>query len=301
MQLILKQIILSILVIATTVTSFAGKASAKPLAVFVSILPQKTIVEQIGGKLVSVQVMVPPGAGPATYEPKPSQMARLSRTSIYFSVGVPFEKAWLPKIGGANPKMEIVPTDQDIPKLPMARHEHEGHEEDHHDHGHEEAHTLDPHVWLSPGLIKMMARNIQVALIRQLPDHRDQLKTNLTTFENELDHVDQQIRQLLTPLKGRHFMTFHPSWGYFAHTYGLTQIPVEVEGKEPKPAQLKDIIRNAEKLNIKAIFVQPQFSTRTARIIADMIGGRLITADPLAPDLLDNLLRQARALEKALR
>jgi len=274
--------------------AWINEVSADPLDVFVSILPQKAIVQHIGKDLVSVQVMVSPGVNPATYEPKPGQMARLSHTRLYFSVGVPFENAWLPRFAAANPKMVIVPSDQGIKKLPMAPHDDDSR-------GQHDEELLDPHVWLAPLLIKTMARNVQAALVRQMPEHREQLSHNLITFEKELDSVDHTIRQMLEPLRGKHFFVFHPSWGYFANTYGLIQVPVEIEGKAPKPAQLKDLIEEAQKLKIKAIFVQPQFSTRSAQIIADAIGGRVITADPLAPDLLENLVRQAQAFKDALR
>lgn len=284
-------------------------AAAAPLEVFVSILPQKTIVQKIGGELVHVSVMVPPGAGPATYEPKPSQMARLSRSAIYFSVGVPFEQAWLPKFAAANPGMRIVPTDHGIEKRAMAEHHHDAERQTHddaeyHDHDGDDTpaeHVLDPHVWLAPALIKVMAENIFNALDERLPGHGELLRQNLTAFKSDVDDADEEASALLAPLKGRRFMVFHPSWGYFAQAYGLIQIPVEIEGKAPKPAQLERLIREAREQAVKVIFVQPQFSTRTARIIADSIGGRVITADPLAADLLENLVRQARAIEEALR
>ena len=168
---------------------FSGNApAANKLPVFVSIVPQKYFVQQIGKELVDVQAMVQPGASPATYEPKPRQMADLSETKIYFAIGVPFESAWLGKIGAANPNMRVVHTDNGIKKLAMAAHHHhrddhaeehhvgEHHETDHHHeknehHGeaaHEEDHHehtgLDPHIWLSPPLVKIQAHNILVAL-----------------------------------------------------------------------------------------------------------------------------------------
>lgn len=272
-------------------------AAAEPLHLFVSILPQKYIVEQIGKQWVEVDVMVPPGAGPATYEPKPSQMAALMKCQIYFSVGVPFEKAWLPKIKSANANMNIVNTDQGIDKRPMRDHHH--HDAQHHP---DDLDQLgDPHIWLSPPLIKKMARTIHQALTQALPERSQSLKQNLDDFEQALDRIDQQIQELLSKVQARHFLIFHPSWGYYTQRYGLVQIPIEIEGKAPKPAELKQLIDRAKALNVKAIFIQPQFSTRTAQIIADAIGAQVILADPLAENLLDNLLQQAKRFQQAVR
>jgi zinc transport system substrate-binding protein len=270
---------------------FGAPAVAAPLPVFVSIQPQKQMVQQIGGDAVNVQVMVPPGAEPHTYEPKPSQLAALTRTRIYFSVGVPFERKWLPKFTAINGRMEIIATDQGIQKLPMTYgdHDEEGTEGD--------ASRLDPHTWLSPPLIKIMARNIRAALVKADPSHADHYDRHYAIFLHQLDSLDQRIRHLLTNEKGAGFMVFHPSWGYFARTYGLVQIPIEIEGKEPKPAQLQHMMREARSRNIQAIFAQPEFSTRSVQVIAEAIGARVVKADPLASDSMEQLLRLAEAIE----
>ena len=88
--------------------------------VFVSILPQRYFVEQIGGERVDVQVMVLPGASPTTYEPKSRQMVAIAKAKIYFSIGVPFEAVWLEKIFASIKKLRVVPMDRGIQKVPMA-------------------------------------------------------------------------------------------------------------------------------------------------------------------------------------
>ncbi|MCK5723282.1 MAG: zinc ABC transporter substrate-binding protein, partial [Gammaproteobacteria bacterium] len=96
------------------------------------------------------------------------------------------------------------------------------------------------------------------------------------------------------------FMVFHPSWGYFADTYGLKQVAVEIEGKNPKPSQLKELIEHAKEQGIKIIFVQPQFSSKSAKLVAREIGGRVAVADPLAQDWSANLRAVAREFKGAL-
>ncbi len=273
--------------------------AADPLPVFVSILPQKYFVQQIGMDLVKVQVLVQPGANPATYEPKPAQMTDLTAARIYFSIGVPFESVWLKKIAAANPELTIIPTDRGIRKLTMAAHHDADQNEEaqpakahHHD-------LRDPHIWTSPPLVMMQARTILIALQTGDPAHRAVYESNYRHFVNDLLELDAALRQILSGKKGSSFLVFHPSWGYFADAYGLHQIAIEIEGKNPKPAQLQELIGLAKAKNIKAVFAQPQFSSRNAGVIAKAIGGRVILADPLALDWGANLRRQAHLFEAA--
>ena len=274
--------------------------------VFVSILPQKYFVEQLAGDLVDVQVMVKPGASPATYEPKASQMKKLSASDIYFAIGVPFERAWLTRIAGVNPRMRIVRTDAGIEKRSMEKHLHDeeqhGEEEGHH-HGESskvEEDGFDPHIWLSPVLVKKQAALIAASLKEFLPNHATQLENNLAGFQVRLDALDAQLHQILDGKKGLRFMVFHPSWGYFARNYGLVQIPIEIEGKGPKSSQLRELILFAREEGIKVIFAQPQFSSKSAELVAREIDGQVISVDPLAEDWLTNMKVVAEKFRDAI-
>ena len=282
---------------ATFLLLCGGHAQAgKKLAVFVSIPPQKYFLQQIGRQRVDVQVMVQPGASPATYEPKPRQMAAISRTHIYFAIGVPFEKIWLKKIAAANPDMQVVHTDQGIQKIPMAANyaESEQHREKN------QPGEFDPHIWLSPSLVMIQARTILNALVEIDPDHRAVYETNTKVFLSKLEALDADFKNMFAGKQGFEFLVFHPSWGYFARSYGLQQVPIEIEGKDPKPAQLKELIEHAKKKHINVIFVQPQFSSRSAELVAKEIGGRVIFADPLASDWSGNLREVAQKFKVAL-
>ena len=295
---------------ALIVTGCWGTASAEGLPVFVSIVPQKYFVQQIGGDLVDVQVMVKPGASPALYEPRPGQMAAISKAGAYFSIGVPFEGAWLDRIASANPHMMVVPTDGGIQKIPMVAHpqsdwkaEAEVHREDrpdgdvnHHEHG-----IFDPHIWLAPPLVKTQARHILNALLELDGANRKTYESNYRKFLRELDVLDRELNEIFRDRTGLSFMVFHPSWGYFAQTYQLNQIPIEMEGKEPKPSQLRELIGNARDHRVKVIFVQPQFSRKSAEMIAREIDGRVVVADPLAENWSQNLLGVARRIQSALK
>jgi len=279
--------------------SVGAPAEAK-MTVFASILPQRYFIEQIAKDRVEVQVMVEPGASPATYEPKPRQMVELTEAAAYFAIGVPFERAWLHKIAAANPSMKVVHTDRGIEKIPMAAHHHgnDFHKENTHPHAHG---IPDPHVWPSPPLAMIQARNIFAALVEIDPAHLDAYAKNYRAFVQTLTELDTELMKMFSR-KGRNdrFMVFHPSWGYFARAYGLTQVPIEIEGKVPKPAQVKDLIEHALEHDVRVVFVQPQFSTQHAEFIAREIGGRVVFADPLAPDWAANLREQARAFRTAI-
>ncbi len=287
--------------------AFAPAAQAKKLTVFVSILPQKYFVEQIAKDLADVTVMVQPGASPATYEPKPGQMTALSKAALYFAIGVPFEDSWLARISSANPGLTVIHTDRDIEKIPMAHHDHsieehhnqEAEGRDEHEGNHHDDQGLDPHIWLSPELVKIQAEVIFTALKTIDPSHQSVYETNYNDFSRRLEILDKDLHDLFKNRKGFRFMVFHPSWGYFAKNYDLVQVPIEIEGKNPKPAQLKELIKDARKSNISVIFVQPQFSTRNAKLIAREINGRVIFADPLSPDWMTNMKDVAQKFMEA--
>jgi zinc transport system substrate-binding protein len=269
------------------------------LPVFVSIAPQKYFLEQIGKDLVDTQVLVQPGASPHTYEPKPSQMQALSKAEIFFSIGVTFENAWLNKIASSNPGLRIVRTDENIHKISMQGHHHHddnGHKHHHHHHG-----IPDPHIWLSPPLVKIQALSILNALQQVDPSNSTKYEANYKDFIAEIDLLHSELTQIFSEKEGTPFMVFHPSWGYFADTYGLKQVPIEVEGKDPKPAQLMEVIKYARENNIKVIFVQPQFSSRSAEMVAKEIGGEVVSIDPLALNWSENLRQVGLIFENILK
>jgi zinc transport system substrate-binding protein len=253
------------------------------------------MVEKIAGDTVDVLVIVSPNANHETYEPKPSQMKFLAKSDIYFAVGLPFERVWLDRFTAASPKMNIIDTGAGIEKIELLEHHHDEHAE-HHDHDAEHNHDadhdedeLDPHIWLDPVLIKTQSKTIADALSSKYPQNAAIYMKNYENFAKELDELDTNLSKKLSVLKNRSFFVFHPSWGYFAKRYDLEQIFVEVEGKEPKAAELIEIVKKAKAENIKALLVEPQVSEKNAKIIADEIGAKLIKVDPMKKDLSRNL------------
>jgi zinc transport system substrate-binding protein len=233
-------------------------------------------------------------------------MTALTRAQVYFAIGVNLEEVWLPRLADANRAMLVVKTQEGVEKIPMAEHHHDdgdGHEAAHEEHEGKEHGILDPHIWLDPVRVKIIARNTCAGLIQADPAHKDAFQANLAAFLKELDDLNEAIAGKLAPLPAekRTFMVFHPSWGYFAKRYGLTQVAIEAGGSEPSPRHLAEIIEHGRELGVSVVFVQPQFSRRSANVIASELDARVVPLDPLAENWKDNLLHAADAFDQALR
>lgn len=292
-----KYTILSVILLSVLL-SLPLVSAADKVQVLVSIPPQTYFVQRIGGELVEVASMLPPGAFPHTFEPTAKQMKALSQAELYVRIQVEFEQAWWDKIVAANPGMSVVDSTQTIDWLEGTAHHHEeGTEEAKDEHEHN---GRDPHVWLSPAAVKLQTEAIYQGLIHVDPVHKDTYLRNKEQFVADLEALDQEIRQILAGLKNRTFMVFHPSWAYFARDYQLQQLSIELEGKEPSAAEMAQIMKTAQAQNIRAIFVQPQTSKRSAEIIASQIGAQVKVLDPLAADWLENLRRVAQTLAESL-
>ncbi len=259
--------------------------------IVVSILPQKTFVQKIAKDRAMVTVMVPPGSSPHSYEPKASQMIALSKADIYFSIDIEFEEAWLDKFKFQNKNLKFIDMGENIEKIVMVDHHHDD-KSKHHD-------DLDPHIWTSPKNVSIMAYTIYKSLVALDPKSETFFKQNLEEFLAEIKSTDKTIRNIFKDTKADHiFMVFHPSWGYFAKTYNLRQLAVEVEGKNPKQKELIAIIKQVRKENIKVIIAQPEFSDKSARAIAKEGGITLKKLSPLHKEWSKNLIEMAKTCAK---
>lgn len=264
----------------------------------VSILPQKTFVEAIGGDKVNVALMVKPGNSPHTYEPKPSQMRDISKADIYFSIGVEFENIWLPKFTNQNKKMKVIDLSSGVNKLAMVEHHDEegGDEEKHDEHEHHHG-ALDPHIWTSTDNVKIIAKNIFEALVKVDPKNEEYYDKNYDKFIDTIEETNYQITTIFKDLpRNAKFMVFHPSWGYFAKQYLLIQMPIEVEGKSPKPKAIAKIIEHAKEEGVKAIFTNPEVSDNVAKQIANELNIPVINVSPLKSNWSQNLINLAKAI-----
>lgn len=256
------------------------------VGVAVTILPQAEFVEKVGGEKVRVTVMVPPGASPHTYEPKPAQMAALAEAEMYAKVGsgVEFELVWMDKLVATNKELVVVDCSKGVTLREMVAEEEPEEEDEHHG-------RMDPHIWMSPVNARIMVSNICDGLVAVDPANRGYYEQNRDAYRQQLEEIDREMREGLAAVKNRRFMVYHPAFGYFAAEYGLTMIPIEEEGKEPTAAGLKRLIEQAKAQGIRVIFAEPQFNPKSAEVIAEAIGGRVVLIDSLAKDYIGNLRR----------
>ena len=264
----------------------------KTVSVMVGILPQAYFVEQIGSPYVAVTVLLGPGKSAETYEPTPREISQLFDADVYFQIGMPFEKRLLEKAIGMKSNVHIVDTRKGI-TLRFFK------EESGRGHTHGEGET-DPHIWLDPQLVRIQARTMANELKRLDPAHAAAYEANFNHFDSALSQTDAAIAALLAPCREASLYVFHPGFGYFADRYGLNQISVESEGKEPGAQRLAELIGRAKKDSVRIVFTQPEFSPKMAEAIAATISAKVAPLDPLAYDYLNNLQHMARAIREAL-
>jgi zinc transport system substrate-binding protein len=270
------------------------------LPVFAGIPPLAYLVEQIGGKHVEVDVLVSPGQDPHTFEPTPQQVLALGKATIFFQIDMPFERVLLEKVREGNRRLMVVDTTAGITKRRMDApccEQPGGHGHDHH----VEGGAPDPHVWLSPPLVMVQARNIAAALCRADPRHRDDYTRNLAALVGRLDALHQRIQRMLAPYRGRSFYVFHPGFGYFADAYGLRQEAVEAGGRMPTPKQLRALIVEARADGIHTIFVQPQYAPQSAQVVADALGAKVVAINGLGNNLIEDIGQIATRIDTALK
>jgi zinc transport system substrate-binding protein len=244
--------------------------------VAVSVLPLAWLVERLAGDRVRVEVMIPPGASEVSYEPALPQLEAAARASLYVKLGHPafeFEAAWLDDLLTGRAGLPVVDACAGVPLR-----------------------AEDPHVWTSPRAMAVMARNVATGLEAILPDQGPALRANLAGLLDEIDAVDNDLRAILADRRGARFLVLHPAWGHLAADYGLEQIAVEREGKEPGVRELAELAERARADGIRVVFVQPQLELRSASALAAEIGAEVESLDPLARDWPGNLRHVARRI-----
>ncbi|WP_167506078.1 metal ABC transporter solute-binding protein, Zn/Mn family [Desulfosediminicola flagellatus] len=291
----MKKILLLLLI---SLCFLAGSSSYAAVEVFVSIPPQKWLVDKVGGEQVTSRVLVGEGQDPHTFSPTPRQMAALSRAKIWFIMEMEFEEQLVKKVKQVAPDLQIIDIAHHVQKISAVEDEHGEEHHGHDDHNDHEA--KDPHVWLSPPNLMIMAEEISETLAQVDTANRSVYSANLADVKAELLLLHKENSKKLAPYSGNSFYVFHPSFGYFASAYGLKQEAVETGGKSPGPRQLSKLIAQARAEKVKVIFVQPQFDPKSARAVAAAIGGEVVPLNALAADVAGNLKIMATKIEAAL-
>ena len=286
---------LSLHIVLVSFMSFMVQCSQErttdELNVVVSIVPLQEFVEKVGGEKVNVTVMVPPGASPHAYEPSPAQLMRVSKAHMYVKVGTPieFEIAWLDRLLSMNSTMYVCDASIGIDLITVSGDDEHGFS------------SIDPHIWLSPRNAKIMVNNIHNALVAIDANNEKYYRAQSDAYCAELDRLHRRIKEILREKQERQFVVYHASWQYFAKDYALEQLSIETGGKEPTARNMHEVILSAREHNIKTVFVSPQFSTKSADVIASEIGGAVALIDPLANDYVTNMEKVARSLSAAMK
>ncbi len=246
----------------------------------VTIEPFRYFVNQIAGNKVDVNVMVPAGSNPETYEPTPQQMVKLSESALYLKVGnIGFEQTWMKKLTDNAPDMKVIDTSVGITPAKTA------------------GGVADPHTWMSSQSARTISENICKALCELLPGDSTYFKQQQEKFvanvihqvEKDMSPYLQQAKEAREKLTQRKetrfpFVIYHPALTYFAKDYGFDQLPIEEEGREPSIAQLQALIDKAKKEQIKTVFIQKEFANRNTQTFIDATGAQSIEINPLAYD-----------------
>ncbi len=276
----------------------------------VSIRPQKFLVEEIAGDHFTINILVPDGNGPETYEPSARQLQDVSRSKVYFITGLlDFERSWLPKLIENYPDLKVVNISKGTEIIAEKNHSHHNHESHNHNNSDEdEAHSesvhsgVDPHIWLSLKSLKAQSLIVLEELIKLKPDFESEFTKNHSLFIARIDSLDNLLSDKFQSVgKNISFMIYHPSLSYFARDYGINQIPIELEGKEPSPAYMKELIDIAGSEKIRVVIYSEQIDKRSAETLAKQLGINLYSFDPLAEKVDENLVKISDVILKKTR
>jgi len=273
------------------------------LLVAVSVQPHAWLVEQIGGERVDVIALLSPGDSPSTYQPTDAQISRVMRARLFFHTGVPFEHGrWFDTLESSD-GLETIDLRAGVELRHMEHeHSHEGEEPSGTTAGtSEEESGTDPHIWVSPALLKIQAHSVADALSSADPEGSEGYHRRLEDLESELDALGEYIHSRLDSHQGKAFYVFHPAWGYFAEEFGLHQKAIEIEGKDPSDHDLTLIQEGMRADGASVIFVQPQIGSRAVEAVAAAMGADVQILDPLVRDVISNLRAVADAIAGTFR
>lgn len=259
------------------------------IKVATTIIPLGEFVHAVGGDRVSVTVLVPPGAEPHTFEPSPSQIRKVADADIYVENGAGLE-SWMVSILNVNPSMLVVDTSRGVSLINGTGEIAGG-----------GGRAVDNHIWLSPRDALIQVRNICDGLTRADPAGKDYYANNTDNYIINLKELDAYLNSTFTGTKKKKFVVLHPAWTYFARDYGLTQIAIDVEEKEPGPKYLTEVVNTALANNITTVFVEPQYNPKMAEVISKEINGKVVSIDDLAPNYIENLKSVGEKIAESLR
>ncbi len=289
----MKQIILYLGIIIGLLSACTSQTN-KPINITTSIPPQKYFIEQLIGSEELVNVMITSGNNHANYEPTPKQLQAITSSKIYIKIGeLGFEKIWLNKILELNPSIYIVSLSDSINPI-------YGGESCDHEHHHSHEDGVDPHIWTSPKTVRSIVQNLANALTKLYPEKQELIAKNLTQLTLKIESLDKRLDSVTQNSRIKKFIIFHPGYAYLARDYGLEQISIEKDGKEPSAGYLVELINIAKESSIKTIFIQEEFDKRNGELLAKSIEGEFVVVNPMAENWYEEMNSMIARLEKAL-
>ncbi|MBQ9127548.1 MAG: zinc ABC transporter substrate-binding protein [Thermoguttaceae bacterium] len=277
------------------------------IPVLVAVDPLAYLVERVGGDRVVVSTLTPTGKDPESFSPTPADLAALASTRLFFRVGLAVEERFAKNVASIAPKSRSVDLCENVELLPNPcghshSHSHAETDGDHSSHSHARSCSsseLDPHVWTSPAVARLLVEQATVALCEASPENAEFFQANAATLDAELAALQAELSARLEPFKDRTFVVFHPAYGYFADEFHLTQRAVESQGKAPRPRELAELLETARAADVQGIVVQPEFDRAAAQVVADEIGAEIIVHSPLEKDYFVNVRTLTDALERS--
>lgn len=290
-------------VVTVFVVSCSGESNhqvIKPV-VTVSLLPQKYWVDRLAGNLIETNAMLVDGADHSTYEPTAEQMRKISQSAIYFRIGnIDFENAWVPRFKSSNPNLNIIDLSENLDLSGVETFQCRHHTDTVCADSHHSEHRCDPHTWMSPLLVRRMVSTISNELCKILPEETATIRKNEATLHADIDSLDNYINNKFVASKNRKFLLFHPALTWYAQRYGLEQLVVEVDGKEPSASKLREIIEEVRSENIKVVLIQNEFPFERATVIAQETNAEIAQIKPLDYNWLTIMYEITDIIDKAL-
>lgn len=289
--------ILSMLLTLFFLSACGGKQLDEKI-ITVTIEPQRFFAEKIAGDKFKINCVVPSGQSPETYDPTPRQMVQVGKSRAYLQIGhIGFEQVWMKNIRENNPELKIFDLSEGMELVIETQEEHHHDEEEAGEaHHHHHPGGVDPHIWNSVSGAKTIASNTLNALIELDKENAQYYRENYNQLLADIEKTGSDINNMLEPLSNRTFIIYHPALTYFANEYNLTQLCIEMDGKEPSPAQLKQLVETARENQTKVVFIQQEFDKKNAELIAKETGCRLVTINPLDYNWDKEMLHIAKAL-----
>lgn len=277
----LRKILFPLFAVLLVTVASCGRQKENRDIVSVSIQPLEYFVDRLTGGGLEVNVMVPAGSSHGTYSPTTQQFQRLSDSRLYLRIGyLGYEQAWIGRLNELNPGMRVLNLSDHTMLI-------RGDVIDHGDHVHEGG--IDPHIWMSPAVMMEVLPVMRDFIVESFPDHGDVVRENYPLLESDIIDVHLQLANLNNTLSRRSFMIFHPALTYLARDYGFTQVSIEHEGKEPSPARLAGMIREAREHAIPVVFIQEEYDIRNARLISEETGAEIVRINPLGYNWLETM------------